>query len=159
MVCPRCARTNEEDARFCARCGLEFAQYQPSASSGEAEFCYRHPKATTVLRCGKCDRPICTRCAKFGPAGQRCPECARQNIKFSFRGFTHDIWASVSGLFRGAGTYRLWILFLILSTVLGFLRGCAYQAKPSTAPIEAPRGTKGAQKQAESSTQDSDDGY
>jgi hypothetical protein len=30
----------------------------------------------TLLRCGKCDRPICPDCTKFGPVGARCPECA-----------------------------------------------------------------------------------
>jgi len=38
--------------------------------------CYRHPKVETQLSCGKCDRPICTRCMIPGPAGTRCPDCA-----------------------------------------------------------------------------------
>jgi MFS family permease len=39
-------------------------------------YCYRHPKIATKVSCGKCDRPICTRCMVSGPAGMRCPECA-----------------------------------------------------------------------------------
>lgn len=38
--------------------------------------CYRHPKVETAVSCGKCDRPICTKCMISGPAGMRCPECA-----------------------------------------------------------------------------------
>ncbi|HEX5322548.1 MAG TPA: hypothetical protein VFW40_02100 [Capsulimonadaceae bacterium] len=38
--------------------------------------CYRHPKIETAVSCGKCDRPICTKCMIPGPAGMRCPECA-----------------------------------------------------------------------------------
>lgn len=38
--------------------------------------CYRHPKVETAVSCGKCDRPICTKCMIPGPAGMRCPECA-----------------------------------------------------------------------------------
>lgn len=38
--------------------------------------CYRHPKVETGVSCGKCDRPICTRCMIPGPAGMRCPDCA-----------------------------------------------------------------------------------
>jgi hypothetical protein len=38
--------------------------------------CYRHVKTETAVRCGKCDRPICTRCMVSGPVGMRCPDCA-----------------------------------------------------------------------------------
>lgn len=49
--------------------------------SGEAKdgklFCYRHPTTETWLRCGRCDQPICTKCAVQGPVGFRCRECGR----------------------------------------------------------------------------------
>lgn len=38
-------------------------------------FCYRHPDRETYIRCGRCDRPICTRCAMQGPVGFRCRQC------------------------------------------------------------------------------------
>jgi hypothetical protein len=38
-------------------------------------FCYRHPERETWVRCGRCDRPICTRCAMQGPVGSRCKQC------------------------------------------------------------------------------------
>ncbi len=38
--------------------------------------CYKHPKEETGLSCGKCERPICTRCVVQGPAGIRCRDCA-----------------------------------------------------------------------------------
>jgi hypothetical protein len=38
--------------------------------------CYRHSKEETNVSCGKCDRPICTKCMIPGPVGMRCPECA-----------------------------------------------------------------------------------
>ncbi len=31
----------------------------------------------TLLRCGRCEAPICPRCTVMGPAGARCRECAR----------------------------------------------------------------------------------
>src|SRR5262245_27362887 len=40
-------------------------------------FCYRHPTTETWLRCGRCDRPICTKCSVQGPVGSRCKECGR----------------------------------------------------------------------------------
>lgn len=43
----------------------------------EALRCYRHPDRETWVRCGRCDQPICTRCAMQGPVGFRCRECGR----------------------------------------------------------------------------------
>jgi len=40
-----------------------------------AMYCYRHPDRETRVRCGRCDRPICTRCAMQGPVGFRCKQC------------------------------------------------------------------------------------
>jgi hypothetical protein len=40
-------------------------------------FCYRHPDRETWLRCGRCDRPICTGCAMQGPVGSRCRQCGK----------------------------------------------------------------------------------
>jgi hypothetical protein len=38
-------------------------------------YCYRHPKNETYVRCGRCDQPICPKCAVQGPVGFRCREC------------------------------------------------------------------------------------
>lgn len=43
----------------------------------EALRCYRHPDRETWVRCGRCDQPICTRCAMQGPVGFRCRQCGR----------------------------------------------------------------------------------
>jgi len=39
--------------------------------------CYRHPDRTTSLRCNKCGKPICIRCANKTAVGYRCIECLR----------------------------------------------------------------------------------
>src|SRR3990172_7674507 len=38
--------------------------------------CARHPKVETELTCGRCETPICPRCAVFTDVGARCPTCA-----------------------------------------------------------------------------------
>jgi hypothetical protein len=38
--------------------------------------CARHPGTETVLRCGRCETPICPRCMVETPVGARCPTCA-----------------------------------------------------------------------------------
>jgi uncharacterized membrane protein len=46
-------------------------------SPGETLRCARHPNTETVLRCGRCETPICARCQIQTPVGARCPTCAR----------------------------------------------------------------------------------
>jgi hypothetical protein len=41
-------------------------------------FCYRHPDTETGLRCNRCGKPICAKCAVRTPVGFRCPDCVRQ---------------------------------------------------------------------------------
>lgn len=43
----------------------------------ETMYCVNHPDRETLLRCGKCGRPICTDCAVRHPVGLRCPDCAQ----------------------------------------------------------------------------------
>jgi hypothetical protein len=47
------------------------------ASGDTSVRCARHPNVETVLRCGRCDTPICPRCLVPTPVGARCPDCAR----------------------------------------------------------------------------------
>ena len=44
----------------------------------EQEYCYGHPKTPTKLRCSRCERPICGRCAIPASVGQHCPECVAE---------------------------------------------------------------------------------
>jgi len=58
------------------------ASQPPSPSvSGETEeelYCYGHPDTPTRLRCTRCNRPICGRCAIPVAVGQHCPECVAE---------------------------------------------------------------------------------
>jgi hypothetical protein len=44
-------------------------------------FCYNHPQRETMLRCNRCERPICGECAMLTPTGYRCKECVRGQQK------------------------------------------------------------------------------
>lgn len=44
----------------------------------EETYCYNHSKTPTRLRCSRCDRPICGRCALPASVGQHCPECVAE---------------------------------------------------------------------------------
>ena len=38
-------------------------------------FCARHQNVPTRLRCGRCEKPICSKCTNMGPVGARCRDC------------------------------------------------------------------------------------
>ncbi|MBI1800590.1 MAG: B-box zinc finger protein [Chloroflexi bacterium] len=40
-------------------------------------YCANHPDRETLLRCGRCGKPICRQCQVRHPVGLRCRECAQ----------------------------------------------------------------------------------
>lgn len=40
--------------------------------------CYKHPNAETELRCSKCEKYLCDKCACVTTVGYRCRECAHE---------------------------------------------------------------------------------
>ncbi len=49
-----------------------------AATDSGLTVCYRHPQTETGLRCNRCNKPICPKCAVRIPVGFRCPDCIRQ---------------------------------------------------------------------------------
>ena len=47
----------------------------------EPTTCYLHPDTPTGLRCSRCERPICGRCAIPASVGQHCPNCVAEARK------------------------------------------------------------------------------
>lgn len=46
-------------------------------------YCANHPDVETLLRCNRCNKPICVKCAVQTPVGYRCKECvAEQQNKY-----------------------------------------------------------------------------
>jgi len=52
--------------------------------------CYRHPDRETSLRCNKCGKPICIKCAQKTAVGYRCTECIREIEAGFFTATTQD---------------------------------------------------------------------
>jgi uncharacterized membrane protein YeaQ/YmgE (transglycosylase-associated protein family) len=52
-----------------------------TAAPSSTLYCYRHPDRETGLRCNRCERPICAKCAVRTPTGYRCVECVRDQRK------------------------------------------------------------------------------
>jgi len=90
-------------------------------------YCANHPNVQTLLRCNRCGKPICTRCAVQTPVGYRCKQCVGQQRAVYYSGGVSDyliggLIAAVLGglacvvisLLRGA-----WFFGLILGPTVG----------------------------------------
>lgn len=78
------------------------------------QYCYKHPAVETGLRCNRCERPICSRCAVHTETGYRCPDCIRgqQKIFDTARWYDFALALAVSLVLSAIGS--------TLSTLLGF---------------------------------------
>jgi hypothetical protein len=51
-------------------------------------YCANHPTVETALRCNRCEKPICVKCAVKTPIGYRCKECVKSQMKI----FDTAVW-------------------------------------------------------------------
>jgi hypothetical protein len=93
--------------------------------------CARHPNVETELSCGRCETPICPRCAVFTVVGARCPACApaRKLPQFEI-GPLYLLRGGAAALAAGAGLGAVWGVLLpgrmgffglLLGALLGYL--------------------------------------
>lgn len=77
-----------------------------SLDQSEKMFCYAHPQRETLLRCNRCNRPMCTSCAVRTPTGYRCKECVRgqQKIFDTARWWDFPLAVLVAGALAFAGS-------------------------------------------------------
>ena len=82
-------------------------------------YCAYHPGRETVLRCNRCDKPICYECAVRTPVGYRCKDCVRQQQAVYFNANPLDpLIAAVVALILGAVAG---VVAIIVSGILGFI--------------------------------------
>jgi hypothetical protein len=72
--------------------------------SSTPTYCANHPGVETSLRCNKCGKPICAKCAVRTPTGYRCKECVRGQLKI----FDTALWYD-------------YLLGFVTAAILGFL--------------------------------------
>jgi len=77
-------------------------------------YCANHPNVETSLRCNKCNKPICPKCAVLTPTGYRCKECVKSQQKV----FNTAEWYDYPLAFLIVGI--LSFLGSLLASVLGF---------------------------------------
>ncbi len=95
-------------------------------SSVENLFCANHPDRPTLLRCNRCEKPICNQCSIQTPTGYRCKECVRgQQKKFdTATKLDFPLAAVVAFLIGFGGSFipRIILFFtLFIAPVIGFM--------------------------------------
>jgi hypothetical protein len=68
----------------------------------EILYCTVHPDKETTLRCNKCGRPMCAKCAVSTPVGYRCRECVR-GIQDGYYKATQNDYAIIFGVCAALG--------------------------------------------------------
>jgi len=98
----------------------------PGPTDDGVLYCANHPDVQTVLRCNRCGKPICTRCAVLTPVGYRCKQCVGQQQAVFFSGGVADyVIGGVIALVLGSiASYIItllgaWFIALILGPALG----------------------------------------
>lgn len=63
----------------------------PAAAKPEGALaCANHPDVVTTLRCNRCNKPICQKCAIRTPVGYRCKSCIREQQGVFYSAFWFD---------------------------------------------------------------------
>jgi len=87
--------------------------------------CTYHPKVETQLRCNRCNKPICIKCAKHTPTGYRCRECIRsqQKIFVTTKWFDQVIAVAITGVISFLGSLFASNLGIYLMILIAFGAG------------------------------------
>lgn len=95
-----------------------------------ALYCANHPDRETLLRCNKCDKPICLECAVQTPVGYRCKECVRVQQNVYYNAGARDNWVALAIAFVVAAIATPIIAFFLsvagwFSLIIAFVAGGA----------------------------------
>ncbi|MGE5224981.1 MAG: hypothetical protein ACM3PY_21305 [Omnitrophica WOR_2 bacterium] len=87
-------------------------------------YCANHPQTETTLRCNRCNKPICTKCAVLTPTGYRCKECVRGQQKAfeTARWYDYPIAFILAGILSFLGSLvasRLGFFIIFLAPIAG----------------------------------------
>lgn len=87
-------------------------------------YCANHPNIETTLRCNRCEKPICVKCAILTPTGYRCKECVRgqQKIFETAKWVDYPIIFVVIAILAYLGSmiaFRLGFFIIILAPIAG----------------------------------------
>ncbi len=87
-------------------------------------YCANHPDVETTLRCNRCEKPICAKCAVLTPTGYRCKDCIRgqQKIFDTATWVDYPLMISIVAVLAFLGSliaYRTSFLVILLAPAAG----------------------------------------
>ncbi|MFH1908051.1 MAG: hypothetical protein ABIL11_11845 [Chloroflexota bacterium] len=95
-------------------------------------YCANHPAVETTLRCNRCEKPICPKCAVRTPTGYRCKECVRGQQKifetarwydyvlgFVTAGFLSLLASLFVSLISGVAGFFAWLIIIVAAPSAG----------------------------------------
>jgi hypothetical protein len=105
-------------------------QTTDTATTLEPYICANHPGRETMLRCNRCEKPICIECAVLTDVGYRCRECVKQQRATYYNAKPADaaigaIIALVMGALLGIPAYLLLGMIGFFSFIIAFVAGPA----------------------------------
>jgi hypothetical protein len=90
-----------------------------SAATSDRTFCANHPDRETALRCNRCGKYICVKCARRTPTGYRCKECVNKQQQIFETALWYDyaiavvVSAILSGIAGALVTFLGWFVFFL----------------------------------------------
>ncbi len=87
-------------------------------------YCANHPSVETSLRCNRCEKPICAKCAILTPTGYRCKECVKgqQKVFETAKSLDYPIIFIAVAILAYLGSliaFRLGFFIIILAPIAG----------------------------------------
>ena len=79
-------------------------------------YCANHPDVPTTLRCNRCEKPICIKCAVLTPTGYRCRECVRgqQKIFETAQWMDFPLACGLSLIIAFLGSFLAQVMFFLI---------------------------------------------
>ncbi len=90
-------------------------------------YCANHPTVETTLRCSRCNKPICAKCAVLTPTGYKCKECVKGQQKIFETAEWYDVPLAfvVAGILSFVGSFSaaLGFFVILLAPIAGGIIG------------------------------------
>jgi hypothetical protein len=79
-------------------------------------YCSNHPSVPTSLRCNRCEKPICIKCAVLTPTGYRCRDCVRgqQKVYETAQWIDFPLGCGLAFIIAFLGSFLAQVLFFLV---------------------------------------------
>jgi hypothetical protein len=114
--------------------GMAQAENSAPQPVEEVMYCANHPDVETLLRCNRCGKPICLKCAQLTDVGYRCNECIRavQDTYFNAKPSDNIVAFVVAFLVTAVAApiasilfriFPFWFISIIIAVMVGGAAG------------------------------------